>query len=295
MQLKEFLCRRSDTLCFFYIDILDGKSLNDSKIVQLLRDEFKFEMMLRQLSLAHQLKIRNIKNELDRYSKLMNMLILQYVIAKYELNSGILEMTHNDYGKPKLRNKFYQYNISDEEGLVSIAIGFEESLKNCEVGVDLANPKDIEGFKLERLEEFYKHDFRSIYGSREIDMLDEKFTYLSYNDQLLLLSETWALKESYCKYLGVGITSGLEKYQFPKVPEVIRLPLVSDIADGGFEIFRATLPLNIITGYEPKNVCFEIPNRNIICSVFSHYEQARLIKISGLALIEYFLSQDNRR
>ena len=294
MQLKEFLCRRSDTLCFFYIDILDGKSLNDSKIVQLLRDEFKFEIMLRQLSLARQLKIRNIKNELDRYSKLMNMLILQYVIAKYELNSGILEMTHNDYGKPKLRNKFYQYNISDEEGLVSIAIGFEESLKNCEVGVDLANPKDIEGFKLERLEEFYKHDFRSIYGSREIDMLDEKFTYLSYNDQLLLLSETWALKESYCKYLGVGITSGLEKYQFPKVPEVIRLSLVWDIADDGFEIFRDTLPLNIITGYEPKNVCFEIPNRNIICSIFSHYEQARLIKISGLALIKYFLSQNNR-
>ena len=66
-----------DRLYLFYADLLDGQTnAEDSKVIQVLRDAFKFELLLRKFTLKQQLKIRNVKSEIDRCVKLLNMLIL---------------------------------------------------------------------------------------------------------------------------------------------------------------------------------------------------------------------------
>lgn len=270
------LINKDDTLFLYYTTLLKGGQIDES--VLQLRDEFKFEWLLRNLDLPSQLKVRNIKNELDRYVKLINMLILSYVVSTVENKMSKLEMTRNKYGKPKMLNRKYQFNISDENGLVSIAIGFNENMEAEDIGMDLANPKDIERFELSDLAHFYRKDFRGIFGDKEIEWLDRKFERLDYNKRLQLLSQCWALKESYCKYLGVGITAGMENFPFTDVR------VLKNVHGDCFE-------LSPIVGYKPLNLCLKIPESEIILSVFSHYSKAKLEKIDVKTIIDYFLNK----
>lgn len=286
------------TLFLFYGDILNGcKNPDDSRIVQLLRNDFKFELLLRNLDLKRQLKIRNTKNEMDRFVKLVNMIILRFVLEQYEglTNSKEIEEGRNKYGKPFLKNRDYQFNISDEENLVCLAIGFDERFKNDEIGIDLADPTDIEEFKLEKLEDFYRTDFRAIFGCEEVEWMDYIFPQLTYKKQLELLSHIWALKESYCKYIGIGITAGMEKFQFPHCRDIVNVENQIDDychADTNyFKIEAHNIKMEHIEGYGPYNVCFKIPNSRFICSVFGHYSEVSLIKINIEKLIYQFIEK----
>lgn len=280
-----------DTVCLFYIDILNGYENNENRGILLLRDEFKFELLLRKLNLKQQLKIRNIKNEFDRYTKLINLLFLNYIVENYEEKEVKLIQSKNKFGKPTLDNRSYQFNLSDEEGIVCLAVGFNEKMKNKEIGIDLANPLDIERFKLSKLENFYKVDFRSIFSNEEINSLDSLFNTLQYNERLNILSQIWALKESYCKYLGVGITAGMENYQFLNIRKVQNMEnnnLRGVELKSKNKLISNKIELNKIEGYEPYNVCIKIPETKFICSIFSHYKYAFLVKIE----IEEFIRQN---
>lgn len=291
-----FYQKSDNTLFIFYLDLLEGfQSINDNPIIHILRNDFKFETILRNLTLKQQLKIRNVKNELDRYVKLINLLILKYIIMNYENceDKNIeIDERRGAFGKPFLRNYEYQYNISDENSIVSIAIGFNPSFKKTEIGLDLANPKDIESFQLSKLENFYKHDFRQIFTDNEVEKLDTIFKNLDYNQRLNTLSGLWALKESYCKYLGVGITAGMENYEFIDIPELVNFDADNNFRhdfekNQKFEIVKQ-IQLGKITRYDPKNACFKIPNTEIICSVFSQYENACLVNVNVEELIKVF-------
>lgn len=265
----------TNKLHLFYVQ-LEGE---EDKGVCALRDDFKFELLLRNLTLKQQLRIRNTKNETDKFIKLLNSLFVQYVVGIYEKDKGqerepIVEL-RSKYGKPYLENREYQYNLSDEDGIVMLAIGFSKSFKGKEIGIDLANPVDIERFNLKRLEDFYRSDFKAIFSSAEIENLDGYFETLSHQEQLLLLSKVWSLKESYCKYIGVGITAGMQNFEFLTVCD-------------NFETTIDTIRLKPLKGYNPLNACFIIPNSPIICSVFSHYENARLIKVDACDIINYY-------
>lgn len=255
---------------------LEGE--ND-RSVHALRDDFKFELLLRNLSLKQQLKIRNTKNETDRFIKLLNSLFLGYVIAEYEKNrfQGLQPFSESrgEYGKPYLENRDYQYNLSDEDGIVMLAIGFKKSLKDKEIGIDLANPIDIERFGLNRLEDFYKSDFKDIFGSAEIENLDKYFGNLKYEEQLSLLSRIWSLKESYCKYVGVGLTAGMQNFQFFDLKNIVKTS-------------NSLMKLQQIQGYSPLNLCFEIPDSSVQCSVFSHYDTAEVVKLDAYDIINYY-------
>ncbi|KAG0690943.1 holo-[acyl-carrier-protein] synthase [Pichia californica] len=283
---------KNETLFLFYVDILDGcLNINDSKIIQILRDDFKFEMLLRNFNLKLQLRIRNIKNEVDKYVKIINLLILEYIIKLYEDNNdNVIIQIRNKFGKPKLKNRNYQFNISDENGMVCLCIGFNEFKKDNEIGIDLSNPIDIENFKLNKLEDFYKNDFKSIFSSNEINQLDKIFNKLNYDDRLLKLSQIWSIKESYCKYIGIGITSGMEKFQFNLIENKLQeINKINEI-NGDFLIKSRNIILNKIDyDYKPLQASFKIPDCKIICSVFGHYKKICLIKIDAEKIIKEFI------
>lgn len=286
---------KDNTLFLFYADLLDGNSdPSDSKIIQILKDDFKFENLLRNFNLMEQLKIRNIKNEIDRDVKIVNMLILKFIINEYESerNEKLAELIikKNEFGKPKLYNRDYEFNISDEFGMVSLAIGFNKKLKDYNIGIDLANPKDIENFKLDKLENFYKRDFKSIFNNDEIIQLDKYFNDLDYNDRLNKLSQIWSLKESYCKYKGIGITAGMEN--FPFVDNIKLQNLSKDPVNKTFDKFiikNENIKMNKIEGYEALNASFKMPESSLLCSVFGHYANICLIKIDVEKLIKKFI------
>lgn len=282
---------RDNTLFIFYANLLDESvDINESKVVQLLRDDFKFELLLRNLSLPHQLKVRNIKSELDRDVKIINMLILKYILKRYEagnVHSNEWEESKNEYGKPSLKHRNYQYNISDEIGMVCLAIGFNEKL-NSEVGIDLANPDDIQRFGMSDLRSFYENDFRSIFGAKEILELDRSFGDLTYDEQLQRLTQMWALKESFCKYLGVGITAGMENFEFPK-------PKKPSVIEGGvegskdlFQVVARDIEMNFTGVVDVRNGCFQLPQSKLICSVFGDYKKACLVKVDVGNIIKEF-------
>lgn len=285
---------KKDTLFLFYADLTDKcADINDSRAVQLLRDDFKFELLLGNFSLSEQLRLRNIKNELDRYVKLINMLILKYVLNNYE-QEGVIEQykeSKNEYGKPRIENRKYQYNISDEVGIVCLAIGFNEDLNDSEVGIDLANPDDIERFELPNLKNFYRVDFKSIFGPDEIRELDQSFGDLSFEKRLQRLSQMWALKESYCKYLGLGITAGMENFQYPQPgdPLVIN-ERITENHNSNFEVVTQNVQMKRFEGFDVPNGCFQFPDSKLICSVFGHYRNLCLVKIN----IEYIIKEFTR-
>lgn len=294
LSLPEIVAKenRDDTLFIFYADLLDGcKDVNESKVVQLLRDDFKFELLLRNFSLSKQLKVRNVRNELDRDVKVINMLILKYVLRCYEeikVQSHEWEESRNEYGKPRLEHRSYQYNISDEVGIVCLAIGFNERLRGSEIGIDLANPEDIQRFGLSDLQNFYKVDFRSIFGPNEIEELDRLFDDLTYDEQLQRLTQMWALKESYCKYLGVGIAAGMENFEFPEPKKFL---LIEKDVEGGqdlFEVVARNIEMNKTVNFDVNNGCFQLPQSKLICSVFGDYRKACLVKLDVRNIIKEF-------
>jgi phosphopantetheinyl transferase len=288
-QYAEF---RETTLFLFYVDLLDGSnSIDSSPSIAILKDDFKFELLLRNLDLKTQLKIRNIKNNLDRYVKLINLLMLKYIVYKYEteldINLDEIKEIRNKYGKPKLSNRSYQYNLSDEHGMVALGIGFNSDLKDTEIGVDLSNTKDIENFKLNKLEDFFKVDFRDIFNDNEIKKLSEYFKNLEYNDRLRLLSKIWALKESYCKYIGIGLTAGMQNFEFLNFENVLNVDQINEKINE-FEIVAKDIEMKKISEYKPLNVCLGIPNTSIICSIFSDYQKVCVIKVNVEEIIKYF-------
>ena len=272
-----------DRLYLFYADLLDGQTnAEDSKVIQVLRDAFKFELLLRKFTLKQQLKIRNVKSEIDRCVKLLNMLILEFIVEKYEQSNEVkgdkIVESRGEFGKPQLENRKYQFNLSDEKGLVMLAIGFDPSKTNTEIGVDLANPEDIEDFNLNKLEDFYKLDFRNIFDDSEIEQLDACFQKLEYDKRLSKLSQFWALKESYSKYLGVGIAAGLQNYIFSANIEIKPTARLNEYQ------------LDQLEPYEPRNVCLTLPGHNILCSVFAHYNSCTLVKLNPLDIVNHFLN-----
>lgn len=283
--------RIENTLFLFYIDILSDKKDGDRSF-RILQDDFKFECLLRNVNLKMQLKVRNIKDETARCVKILNMLILRYVIEAFEHCKGIrldqLIEEKNKYGKPKLENRNYQFNLSDEEGVVMLAVGFNEDKKDFEVGVDLANPKDIKNFGIEKVDNFYRKDFRSIFSEEEIENLDKEIGILETAECLKLFSHVWALKESYCKYIGVGITAGMENFQFPNAKLVGKVEDNSTESIGIFELIFHNIETRKIGNVDALNASFELPNSDINVSVFTKYENVCLARIDGKQFIDYF-------
>ncbi|GMG18029.1 unnamed protein product [[Candida] boidinii] len=153
-------------------------------------------------------------------------------------NKQMIRFGNGEFGKPFIDqpNKFkdnLQFNISDELDLIAISVNFNE---NLEIGIDLANPYDVKNSIIDNnlsqdLNEFHNEYFKDIFTNFEKLQLDKfndnsRTDYSIGNDvtrnndtganndiNYLNYAHYWSIKESYSKYLGVGISNGLQ-YEF---------------------------------------------------------------------------------
>ncbi|ODV93437.1 hypothetical protein PACTADRAFT_36055 [Pachysolen tannophilus NRRL Y-2460] len=177
----------------FYIE-----SVNDD----INNDDYNFEVCMRQFSLIDQAKILNKKLRKDQVIKLLNQLILKLVYRIYKRDeNAIIETVYNQYGKPSIAGDI-KFNQSDEDGITALVIDFDHNFEA--IGLDLSNTQNINN------PESFITDFKSIFHPDEIDQIEK-------NTTKMLLAEYWALKESYSKLIGMGISAPLEKFNFTNV------------------------------------------------------------------------------
>ncbi|QOU18866.1 hypothetical protein BRETT_004085 [Brettanomyces bruxellensis] len=246
----------SSTILFFYLD------LRNEGIVQHFLDQFTFEICSRILPLKQ-----------------------QHALKKTLVHCLIFKIAHGKFGKPVFSNRpDYSFNSSDEESISSVAVCFHGVNP---IGCDLSNPSDIGGFHLSDLRDFYKYEFRDIFTEMETIELDKMFKskyYADRNNQLQMLSQYWAIKESLSKMDGYGLNYGLRKYEVLGIghpTEFIRSNKKS-MSKSLFEYLGNT---ELKPVGEPKsgvrNACFTIPETRLICSVVGRYSSVKIIKVDA--------------
>ncbi|QPG75859.1 hypothetical protein FOA43_003243 [Brettanomyces nanus] len=262
-----------DTPIFcFYIN-LNG-SLN------ILLDEYNFEMCSRLLPLDKQIRIRQIRSAKDRALKLLNSILVQYIVSLYERDYKQLtklKISYGEFGKPFLLSRDYAYNIADEDGITSLCICFQTKLP---IGLDLSNPKDIDRFALSDLRDFYRSEFSDIFSQKEQTDLKMAFARSdgSRETQLEILCQYWAFKESMAKYEGFGLHRGLQVYQFDSPRTLEQLTDVGGVDNSSPFKAVAKLELSEIAPHV-YNTCFTLPNSNIIGSIIAKYPSVKIIKL----------------
>ena len=117
------------------------------------------------------------KEKVKEYSlrKKQNILLSEYLLYNYFFSNE--EFFYNQYGKPYLKNKYF--NISHADNYLLLGIADEE------IGVDMQKIT-------------FKKNVEKLFSEEEQNLLKtvkEK-----------MFTRYWVLKESYAKYLGVGIS-----------------------------------------------------------------------------------------
>ncbi|WP_379129643.1 4'-phosphopantetheinyl transferase family protein [Paenibacillus sp. sgz500958] len=139
--------------------------------------------------------IGNFRFEADRKRTLYGEALARYMIAK---NSGIpmndIQLVKNPFGKPYLNNREgIHFNVSHSGNYVVCG------LDDQNIGVDIEEVRDI-GLDLAK-SYFHIKEYAYII-SQEMDR------------QIQTLYDFWTLKESYIKYLGVGLNKPLGSFYF---------------------------------------------------------------------------------
>lgn len=229
-------------------------------VVQLdesLDNDFDMEMCMRLFSLKDQQGILRKKLRRDQQLKLINKLMLPFVLALYNKTTeiSIPEIRRHKLGKPYLDDT--GFNISDEDKMVSMVIQFGS---RADFGVDLAHLHDVERFNSDG--EFLD-TFKDIFTLEELEYLQQIET-----DQDLTLTHYWALKESYSKFLGLGLNESFQKFNFKDSVRQLRYSHIdkTQIVPGLYRYDNVQwnqFPLN-----ETDNFTTML-SPQIVCSIFS--------------------------
>jgi 4'-phosphopantetheinyl transferase len=116
-------------------------------------------------------------------------LLLQYSFYHMFNKKIQLNICYNEYLKPSLKHiDGFKYNISHSGKWVAIAYGSNE------VGIDVER---IQKGKVDIADRFFTEE-------------EKKYIHIGMEEeQIRRFTEVWTLKESYIKYLGIGLSSGL--------------------------------------------------------------------------------------
>ena len=117
------------------------------------------------------------KEKVKEYSlrKKQNILLGEYLLYNYFFSNE--EFFYNQYGKPYLKNKYF--NISHADNYLLLGIADEE------IGVDMQKIT-------------FKKNVEKLFSEEEQNLLKTA--------KEKMFTRYWVLKESYAKYLGVGIS-----------------------------------------------------------------------------------------
>lgn len=103
----------------------------------------------------------------------------------------------NPYGKPFVRYKELQFNLSHCKQTAVLAVGF-----NCQLGIDVESTSERKSIL--NIAEHYFH-------ADEVATLNQLSDPQQMHDYFFQL---WTLKEAFLKALGTGISTGLDKINF---------------------------------------------------------------------------------
>lgn len=117
------------------------------------------------------------KEKVKEYSlrKKQNILLSEYLLYNYFFSNE--KFFYNQYGKPYLKNKYF--NISHADNYLLLGIADEE------IGVDMQKIT-------------FKKNVEKLFSEEEQNLLKTA--------KEKMFTRYWVLKESYAKYLGVGIS-----------------------------------------------------------------------------------------
>lgn len=120
-------------------------------------------------------------------------LLLQYGLYHKVGQLSEIEITYNEFGKPFIKNrKEFKYNITHSGKWVAIVYG------TTEVGIDV---EKIQEGREELVDFCFSEEERfTIYNHIEKEERIKQFTKL------------WTMKESYIKFLGTGLSTGLKSF-----------------------------------------------------------------------------------
>ena len=124
----------------------------------------------------------------DRQRSLLGHLLSRYaIIQEYALTNKEIQIRRHAYGKPYIKDySQIHYNISHSGEWVVVAIG------KSPIGIDVENRRE---------------DWDLI-GERVFSESEKYWSQNSYKRKAIL----WTIKESYVKYLGIGLNKSLNSF-----------------------------------------------------------------------------------
>lgn len=137
--------------------------------------------------------MRYVKSD-DRKLCVAAFALLDYVMNLNGYEIGEYCFGENETGKPYLKNLPLRFNLSHTSNVVACAVSDEE------IGVDVQ----------QKVSE-YKSVMRRVYCSNEIDLI------MNSQNSIDDFTKIWALKESYVKCIGTGISDSIAEYDFSTI------------------------------------------------------------------------------
>lgn len=189
-----------------------------TELEQWLTDDYNYEMAVRAVGLRGRAAINNVQDHGMRVRKIVAALLPRIAVnivhqwerrgrmadADVEIDdtielSGLLtavEMAYNSHGKPAVAG--LHFNASSSNDVVCVAVR-----RDLEIGVDLSHAR-------QNITAKFMDEFKGIFGGLEyVQMMayPREQRYVAFN-------QLWTLKESFTKYLGLGLNVELDKFWF---------------------------------------------------------------------------------
>lgn len=161
------------------------------KILPLIKDEVFYDMM-NIVSIDKQNRIRKFFNYKDRIRSLLGDILVRYGLCKsYGFKNSEINFKVNEYGKPFIEDSNIEFNIS-HSGQWVVAV-----LNDSAVGIDVEEITPIDFTIAKR---FFSYDENKVLD--DLEGLEKRDKFFDY----------WAIKESYVKMVGRGLTINMHSF-----------------------------------------------------------------------------------
>jgi len=128
----------------------------------------------------------------DKKRSIYSEMLVKYAVYNSKSPIEKIQFEENNYGKPRVKGWNLNYNVSHSGNYVVLAIN------NKDIGIDIQEKFEID-FGV--LQFFHKFEQKAIQKDPSLF-----FTF-------------WSLKESYLKYLGVGLSRSLDSFVIMNYPD----------------------------------------------------------------------------
>lgn len=158
----------------------------------------EYEWLLQQVSAEKREKVERYRHIQDSYRSLLGELLVRSFISEhYQVDNRQISFIYNQYGKPELAlNLPFSFNLS-HSGCWVVCLCSPHTASP--VGVDIERIKNV---NLDIARRFFTNkEYEDLISRHESERVPYFYTL-------------WALKESYIKYTGKGLSEPLDSFSF---------------------------------------------------------------------------------